>query len=145
MTPKSTSAVVARIALGAGFVFFGLNGLLQFLPTPPVPPEAGAFLGALAATGYMFPLIKGTEIVAGLLLLTGRLVPFALVLLAPLLVNIVLFHGALAPSGVLPGLVLLALELAVAWAYRDAYRPLFASDARSSVRPAPRESAVVGT
>ena len=39
---------------------------------PPPPERAAGFLGALAATGYMFPLIKGTEVIAGALLLANR-------------------------------------------------------------------------
>lgn len=111
----------ARILLGLSFFVFGLNGFLSFLPMPPPPPAAGAFFGALAATGYMLPLIKGTEVLAGALLLSNRFVPLALTLLAPVLVNIVLFHFVLAPPSVLV-FVLLALELGLAYAYRDSFR-----------------------
>jgi uncharacterized membrane protein YphA (DoxX/SURF4 family) len=72
----------ARLLLGGIFFVFGLNGFLGFLPQPPLSDAGGAFLGALAATGYMFPLIKGTEVVAGLLLLGNRFVPLAITLLA---------------------------------------------------------------
>ena len=47
----------------------------------------------------MFPLIKSTELAVGLLLLSNRLVPFALTLIAPVLVNIVAFHLVLSPTG----------------------------------------------
>jgi len=114
----------ARLFLGLVFTVFGLNGFLHFLPMPPAPPAALAFLGALAGSGYMFPLIKGTEVVAGLLLLGNRFVPLALTLLAPVIVNIVLYHAVLAPAGLgIPLLVLLA-EIYVAWAYRDAFAPM---------------------
>lgn len=124
----------ARILLGLLFFVFGLNGFLGFLPQPPVPPEAGAFLGGLAATGYMFPLIKGTEVVAGLMLLSNRFVPLALVVLAPVIVNIVAFHAALAPAGLAVALVALALELALAWSYRASFRSVLALDAKPALR-----------
>ncbi|MEM7153287.1 MAG: DoxX family membrane protein [Myxococcota bacterium] len=127
---RSKLPTAARILLGLAFFVFGLNGFLQFAPNPPMPEEAGAFMGALAATGYMFPLIKGTEVVAGLLLLGGRFVPLALVLLAPILVNIVLFHVVLAPANMAMVFVLLALELYLAWAYRDSFRAVLQADAR---------------
>jgi hypothetical protein len=118
-------AHIARYLLGAGFVLFGLNGFLHFLPQPPAPPAAAmSFAGALLATGYMFPLIKGTEVIAGLLLLSNRWVPLALTLLAPVLVNIVAFHLFLAPAGLAIPFVLLAAELYLAWSYRDAYAPM---------------------
>ena len=116
--------LAARILLGLIFFVFGLNGFLQFLPQPPMAGAAGAFAGALAATGYMFPLIKGVEVVCGALLLLGQFVPLALVLLAPIIVNIVLFHAVLAPEGVVMGIVILALELLLARAHRGAYAPM---------------------
>jgi hypothetical protein len=120
-----TVAHIARYLLGGAFVLFGLNGFLQFLPAPPPPPPAAlSFASALQATGYMFPLIKGTEVIAGLLLLGNRFVPLALTLLAPVLVNILAFHVFLAPAGLLLPFVLLAAELVLAWSYRDAFVPM---------------------
>lgn len=120
---------IARFALGAGFFVFGLNGFFHFLPMPPPPPPAaGSFFGAIIATGYLFPLIKGTEVVSGALLIGNRYVPLALTLLAPLLVNIVAFHAFLAPAGLALPLVLLALELYLAWTYRSAYAPMLRAE-----------------
>src|SRR3954471_15162202 len=72
-----------RILFGLMFFISGLNGFLNFLPQPttPIPERAMAFAGALMATGYMMPLIFGTQLVVGLLLLANRFVPLALVLL----------------------------------------------------------------
>jgi hypothetical protein len=120
----------ARIVFGLVLVVFGLNGFLQFLPQPAPPEAAGKFAGALFATGYMFPLIKGVEVVVGALLLSNRFVPLALALIAPNVVNILLFHIFLAPGGIGLALIVLALELYLAWAYRDAYAPMLASRVR---------------
>jgi hypothetical protein len=114
----------ARLLLGLVFFVFGLNGFLQFLPTPPAPERAMAFMGALAATGYMFPLIKGVEVIGGALLLSNRFVPLALAIVAPNVVNIILFHALLAPDGLAVALFVLALELFTAWSYRDAFAPM---------------------
>lgn len=125
----------ARVVLGLIFFVFGLNGFLGFLPQPPLPPAAGGFLGGLASAGYMFPLIKGTEVVVGLLLLSGRWVPLALTIAAPVIVNIVAFHLFLAPAGMILPIVMLSAEIALAWWYRDAFRPMLAA------RVEPRSSA----
>jgi uncharacterized membrane protein YphA (DoxX/SURF4 family) len=111
----------ARLLLGLVLFVFGLNGFLQFFPTPPAPERAMAFMGALAATGYMFPLVKGVEVIGGALLLSNRFVPLALAIVAPNVVNIVLFHAVLAPAGLPIALLLLGLELFSAWSYRSAY------------------------
>src|SRR5437868_5904386 len=79
--------VAARTLLGLVFFVFGLNGFLHFIPQNGTPPEgAAAFAGALFKTGYMFPLLKGVEVLAGLSLLGNRFVPLALALLAPIVV-----------------------------------------------------------
>jgi uncharacterized membrane protein YphA (DoxX/SURF4 family) len=119
---------VARILMGLMFFVFGLNGFLNFIPQPktPMPDGAVAFVGALLKTGYMFPLIMGTQLIVGTLLLLNRFVPLALALLAPIIVGIVTFHLFLAPSGMGPAVVVLVLELYLAWAYRRAFRPMLA-------------------
>jgi putative oxidoreductase len=114
----------ARLFLGLVFTVFGLNFFLHFLPTPPSPPRAAAFAGALFGSGYFFPLLKTIEVVAGLLLLVGRFVPLALAVLAPIVINIVGFHLFLAPSGIALPLAVLAAELYLAWRYRAAFAPM---------------------
>jgi uncharacterized membrane protein YphA (DoxX/SURF4 family) len=114
----------ARLFLGLVFTVFGLNFFLHFLPAPPAPPRAAAFAGALFASGYLFPLLKATEVVAGLLLLSGFFVPLALAVLAPIVINIVGFHLFLAPSGLLVPLAVLAAEIFLAWSYRAAFAPM---------------------
>ena len=89
----------ARILLGLIFTVFGLNGFFNFIPMPPPEGAAAAYLGGLAASGYFFPVLKITEIISGLLLLSGRFVPLALLFLAPIVVQIFLMHAFLAPSG----------------------------------------------
>jgi len=77
-------------------------------------------------TGYMMPLIFGTQLIVGALLLANRFVPLALALIAPFLVNALAFHLFLEPSGRPVVLAFLALEIYLAWAYRKAYCPMLA-------------------
>lgn len=125
MAQRSKLQVAARLLLGLIFTVFGLNGFFHFIPQPPAPASAMAFGGALAATGYMLPLIKGTEVAVGVLLLAGRFVPLALTVLAPIVVNIVAFHLFLAPAGLALPLVIVLLGVYLAWTERAVYAPLF--------------------
>jgi uncharacterized membrane protein YphA (DoxX/SURF4 family) len=128
-TMQSKLVLGARIILGLIFFVFGLNFFFHFLPQPPPPPAAGAFAAAMFATGYLFVLVKVVEVTSGVLLLAGRFVPLALTLLAPIIVNIVFFHAFLAPAGLPIPILVLALELFLAWSYRDVYRPMLAARA----------------
>jgi uncharacterized membrane protein YphA (DoxX/SURF4 family) len=129
-SPARYLPLVARILMGLLFFVFGLNGFLNFIPPPKVMPEGAlAFFIALVKTGYMIPLIKGTEVAVGALLLSNRFVPLALVLIAPNIVNIILFHAFLEPAGLPIAGFALVLELFLVWSYRKAYGPMFAARA----------------
>jgi hypothetical protein len=118
---------ITRILLGLIFFVFGLNGFLHFIPQPPgMPAGALAFFGALMNTGYMVPLIFGTQVIGGAILLSNRFVQLGLALLAPVIVNIAAFHAFLAPSGLIMAFVVAALEVFLAWAYRRSFAPMLA-------------------
>src|SRR5262245_41690113 len=129
---QSKLATVARVLMGALFLFSKLNAFFQFVPMPPIPAAAGAMVNALAGAGYFFPMLKGIEIIVGALLVSGRFVPLALTIAAPILVNVVAFHAALAPAGLAVPLVLLAAEIYLAWTYRAAFAPLLRAKADSA-------------
>jgi uncharacterized membrane protein YphA (DoxX/SURF4 family) len=136
MTISKALTITARVILGLVFFVYGLNGFLQFLPTPSMPAPAMPFIGGLAASGYFFPLLAMTQTVTGAALLIGRFVPLALAALAPVVLNILAVHLFLAPSGIPHAVGLLVLEAFLLWSYRDAFRPLFR--ARNEVTVVPR-------
>jgi uncharacterized membrane protein YphA (DoxX/SURF4 family) len=134
MKLASYGVKVARVVMGLIFFVFGLNGFLQFFPVPPLPDRAGSFLGALVATGYLFPMVKVVEVLAGIAFLANRFVPLALALLAPIVVNIFMFHTVLTPPNPIAFLVLI-LEIYLAWCYRAAYRPMLAARVEPTATP----------
>lgn len=118
--------LILRIVLALVLLVFGANKFFNFLPPMEAMPEAaGNFMGALASTGYMFYLIGAVEVLAGLLLLLNKWVPFALVLLAPVSVNILLFHLNLDMASIAPGALVFVLNAYLIWVYRDRYKRLF--------------------
>ena len=126
----------ARYFLGVVFLVFGLNGFLGFIPQPPPPAAGGAFLGALVGSGYLMGLVKAVEVVVGAALLAGLFVPLALIVLLPITVNIALYHLFLDPSmpGVVVGVLVLALNAFLIWAYRAYYAPMKTARARPGTR-----------
>jgi putative oxidoreductase len=102
--------LIARILLGLIFLVFGLNGFLHFIPMPPPTGVAGQFFGSIFVSHY-WVVIFGVQVLGGLLLLFNRFVPFALVILGPVIVNIFFFHALMAPAG-----VPLAIVVVVLWA-----------------------------
>ncbi|HYJ06514.1 MAG TPA: hypothetical protein VEX43_15365 [Chthoniobacterales bacterium] len=118
--------IIARVLLGLVFTVFGLNGFLHFMgPMPEMQGQAGAFITALASSGYIY-VIAFLQVVGGLCLLLGaRFVPLGLTLLGPVIVNIVLFHVFLEPAGLPMAIAISALALFLLWIYRFKFPAIF--------------------
>ena len=117
------ATLIARILLGLMFAVFGSNAFLHFIPMPPMSGPAGAFIGALAATGYI-KAIAALEVAGGVLLLAGRYVPLGLTLLGPIIVNIVLYHVFMDRNGLGMAVVVGALALFLVWRHRASFAGL---------------------
>src|ERR1041384_1582763 len=116
-----TAYTIARYLAGVIFLVFGLNGFLNFIPLPPPGGVAGQFMGVLYASHYLWAIFA-FQVIAAVLLLVNHYVPLAVAVLAPVILNILVFHALMAPSG-LP----LALVVAVLWTMIFAgVRPAFA-------------------
>jgi uncharacterized membrane protein YphA (DoxX/SURF4 family) len=117
--------LIARLLLGLVFVVLGLNGFLNFLSMGPMPTGlAGQFVGALFLSHY-FWVVAALQIAGGALLLVNRFVPLGLVLLGPVIVNILLYHVFLNPTGIALAIVVTILWLIVFYARRQYFSGIF--------------------
>jgi putative oxidoreductase len=118
--------VIVRVLLGLMFVVFGSNAFFKFMgPPPKMPDQAVAFTTAMMSSGYMY-VVAMLQILGGLCLLLGaRFVPLGLTLLGPIIVNILLFHLFLEPSGLPISLIPAALSLFLLWIYRFKFPAIF--------------------
>jgi putative oxidoreductase len=117
--------LIARLLLGLTYVVFGLNTFLNFLNMGPMPSGlAGQFVGALVQSHYYF-VVAGLQVVGGALLLGNRFVPLALVLLGPVIVNIILYHVFLNPSGAGLAIVVVILWGIVFYSHRQYFSGIF--------------------
>ena len=91
------TSVIARFLLGFIFLVFALNGFFHFLSMPASTGVAGQFMGALFVSHFLIAIFV-IQLIGAVLLLVNRYVPLALTLLAPIIVNILLFHILMAPS-----------------------------------------------
>ncbi len=124
--------LIARILLGLIFTIFGLNGFLHFIPAQMPTGIAGQYVGALAASHYMVPVFV-IQLIGGLLLLVNRFVPFAVLILGPVLVNILLFHIFMAPQGLPIALVTTLLWVIVFSGVRRAFAGVFVSQVKEPI------------
>jgi hypothetical protein len=118
---------IVRIVLGLALVIFGANMIYPFIPMdrPDMNTSAGQFMYSLGATGYIFPVVGFMEVVIGALLLMKRWVAFALILLVPISLNILLFHLFLDIPGLSIALVIVIFNAILIFKHWQQYKPLF--------------------
>ncbi len=122
---NSTFTKILRVILGLGLIVFGLNKFFGFIPMPELPEQAADFMSSLNATGYVLPVVGGLEVLIGALLVFNKWASFALLLLAPISVNIILFHLFLDLPGILSALIVFGLNAILIYKHWKAYRILF--------------------
>ena len=122
---NSTFTKLLRILLALLLLVFGANKVYPFLPIFSMPPAAANFMESLQSTGYVLYVVAALELFIGLLLLFRKWVPFALLLLAPISVNILLFHLFLDVSSIWVAIVIVALNIILIYKYWQSYRQLF--------------------
>ena len=122
MNSKVTMAL--RIILGLVLIIFGANKFGHFMPSPELTGDAATFMGALGGAGY-FTILGVLEILIGLLLVLNKWVPFALVLLAPLVVNFLIFHLKYNIEGIGPSALVSLLTIVLFYANWDKFKTLF--------------------
>lgn len=122
---NTTINTIARYLLGVAMLVFGANKFFHFMPNPELPEKAGAFMGALAETGYIFPILGVFYLLIGLLLVLNKAVPLALIMLIPISINIVAFHLFLAPSSILLAAIIAILNLLLLYANWNKLNSLF--------------------
>src|SRR5687767_14287992 len=115
--------IVVRTLLGLLFLFASATYFLNLITPPPMEGPIKTFNEGLAASGYFFTLLKVTELISAILLLTGRFVPLALVILSPIIINIFFVHLVLDRSGLPIAVFAVLANIFLAYCYRDAFKP----------------------
>ena len=125
--------LVCRILLGLMFFVLGLNNILGFLKMPPPQNPDALTLMTILHVSHWMAFVGALMTIAGLLLLVNRFVPLALTLLAPIIVNILLYHALLWPHGVGPALLAVVLEVVLIAAYFRSFLPLLAMNPEAHI------------
>ena len=81
-------------------------------------------MGALVLSHYYW-VVAGLQVAGGALLLVNRYVPLGLVLLGPVIVNIILYHVFLNPTGVALAIVVTILWFIVFFGHRQYFSGIF--------------------
>jgi putative oxidoreductase len=116
--------LIARIVLGLIFLVFGADKIVHFIPAQLPGGIAGQFIGVLMASKYLI-FVGLCEACSGLLLISGRYIPLALVILGPVIVNILLVGLLLTRTALPSGIVVALLWCLVYWRVRSAFSGIY--------------------
>lgn len=118
----SQGVTAARLLFGFFYLFFGANFYFHFVDMGAArnPP----FIEMMVSSGY-FHLVKGAQVLGGLLLMANRFVVLGLLLLTAVTVNIATFYVTIYRAEYAVAAILAAFNLFLLWSYRGDLRPLF--------------------
>lgn len=113
--------IIATYLLALPFLVFGLNFFFHFIPMPPMEGDAANYIGILVGSGF-FAMLKVIEILLSLLLIFNFRRALALVLIAPISLNILFFELFIAGKPGI-GVLLVALNLFLLITNYSKYKP----------------------
>ena len=118
-------ATIARLLLGALFVFAGSNHLFNFMKGQLPPGPVADYMNVMMSSGYLY-VIGFVQAVGGLMLLANRYVPLGLTLLAAMIFNIDAINVLIVrnPGGFGIAAFITLLWALVYWHERASFRPL---------------------
>ena len=119
------AAIVVRSLMGALFIFASVTFLFKLITPPEQTGAMKVFNDGLEASGYMMNLVKITELICGIMFLSGRFVPLALILISPVIVNIFFVHLFLDPQNLPVAIFLILANSFLAYNHRESFKPLF--------------------
>lgn len=115
------AAIIVRILMGLIFAFASITVLFHLMKEPELTGNVKIFMEGMMATGYMMTVVKIFELACAISFLSGKFVPLATVVIFPIILNILLFHSFLDPSGLPIAILLMAGNLFLAWYHREKY------------------------
>lgn len=119
------TVIIVRSLMGLLFLFASITFFFKLITPPPLTGAMKTFNDGLVASVYLLPTAKVIELLCGLAFLSGRFVPLATVLIAPLIVNILGVHLFLGHEGLPVAIFLVLGNSLLAWHHRESYKPLF--------------------
>jgi putative oxidoreductase len=132
-TMKNRIYTVIRYLFGVAMTFFGISNLFQLLPQHEFPAEAGKLMVAFTESGYILQAVGLTQLLLGVALLLNRFIPLALLLFAPVVVNVLLFHLFLDVASMPMALPVIGITIFLSIHHKSQFTSLLKSHSNENV------------
>ena len=120
------TVIVVRVLMGLMFAFAAIAFFFKLVDAPEQTGSVKIFNDGITASVYLMPTVKVFELLCAIAFLSGRFVPLATVVIFPIILNILLFHAFLQPSGLPIAILLLLGDFFLAYFYREKYKSMLA-------------------
>lgn len=121
ITIMKTGTMIARVFLGGIFLISGLNGFFHFVPSSTMPGSPMSFISTMISTGDFFYVIKFFEVILGSMILFGRFMPIALIMMFPITMNIFFFHLTLGIGSIPMAMMTMFVHIYLIYTHRSSY------------------------
>jgi uncharacterized membrane protein YphA (DoxX/SURF4 family) len=118
------ATTIIRIFFGALLVFASIAYFFKLFPAPELEGKMKIFSEGIDASVYLMPLVKGIELICGILFIVNLFVRLATIVIFPIVVNILAVHSFLAPEGLPFALFMVVANLVLILHNRHHYKSL---------------------
>ena len=118
------ATIIVRVLLGAMMLFASISYFFNLGEQPAPTGYMATLMGGLMASKYMFPLVKSIELIAGLMLVSGKFVKLGTLLLLPISVNIFLIHTVTQVSDLPVAIFVLVANVFLIYAYWNDFKEI---------------------
>lgn len=118
------ATIVIRVLLGALMIFASVSYFFNLGEQPKPEGTMATIMSGFMATGYLFPLVKGVELLAGLSLLIGKFDKLFNLVLLPVSVNIFLLNAYQSKENLPIGVFVLLANLFLIFRNWDSYKEI---------------------
>lgn len=110
------------------FLIFGANYFLNFIPMPAPTGDVATYMGVMYSTKYLL-VVKILELLLSGMILLNIKRAFAIVLITPIVVNILLFELLIAQQPGI-GILMILLNLLLLYRHKANYLPILDANAK---------------
>ena len=118
------ATIIVRVLLGAMMLFASISYFFNLGEQPAPTGDMATLMGGLMASKYMFPLVKSIELIAGLMLVSGKFVKLGTLLLLPISLNIFLIHTVTQVSDLPVAIFVLVANVFLIYAYWNDFKEI---------------------
>ncbi|MCK6607937.1 MAG: DoxX family protein [Flavobacterium sp.] len=119
------ATIIVRVLLGALMLFASISYFFNLMGEQPEPTgDLATLMAGFMASKYIFPVAKTIELLAGLMLVSGKFVRLGTIILLPISINIFLIHVVVTGTDIPMAAAILFANVFLIYANWDGFKEI---------------------